>query len=271
MKLTFDIVFVTLVYKNFLDLYDLYESLKGNVKSSYQILVVDAFFSYEVSSQIKDVAMSLGCEYLQIQNKGYGYGNNKGIEYVKNNFEYKWLVVCNPDTVLMSKLDISILAKYHDLIAPQIRTRKGKNQNPYWAYKNDISEWFIYNGYKKSNKKMIFGGVALNKINYWLFHMLNKISAGKYKRIYACHGSFFILRKTFVNECMFKFDEEMFLFYEEAYLALKAKQLGLYIEYCKDILICHKEDGSMNMSGLKEYPYLRDSYIYYYEKYKQKV
>ena len=268
MKNETDIVFVVLVYRNYLDLYNFCESLKQNVGSQYRVVVVDAYYDDETSRKVQACGQTLNCEYIQIQNKGYGFGNNRGIEYAFQHFNFKYLVVCNPDIELKSKIDLDILELYSDIIAPQIIAGLGKEQNPYWAYENKLSELLIYEGYKKNKKKLIFLGVAINKLLKILFKTVNKITSGRARKVYACHGSFVIFRHEFFNDCGFLYDEDMFLFYEEAYLALVVKQHRRIAEFAVNIVVNHKEDGSMSLDNVKEYPLLRKSYMYYYEKYR---
>ena len=74
----------------------------------------------------------------------------------------------------------------------------------------------------------------------------------------------FLNRKKFARK--FRFDEEIFLYYEEASLAFVAKRCDVPIIYDKSIKIYHKEDGSMNMENIIEYPYLKKSFLTYYSK-----
>lgn len=266
MKKKTDIVFIVLVYRNYNDLKDLYISLTKNVKARFELVVVDAFFSNETSKKIIELSEELSCFYLFSQNGGYGYGNNRGLEFADKMFDYKYICICNPDTVL--KTEISIEQFENEVcIAPRIITARGKNQNPYWAYENSLSERLIYQGYKKERKMCTYFGVILNKLLKGLFLVENKY--GNKKQIYACHGSFFFLNASFIKNHLPLFDERMFLFYEEAYLARVLKNNGDKIKYDRNIVIYHKEDGSMNIAQIKEYPHLKDSYILYYERYRQ--
>ena len=52
-------------------------------------------------------------------------------------------------------------------------------------------------------------------------------------------------------------------------LAKKIKDDGKKIYYYKNIIVDHKEDGSMDLANIEEYSHLKDSYILYYERYKK--
>ena len=69
MKKKVDFVFITLVYRNFEDLYDFCNSLKRNVVSSYEVVVVDAFYDEKTSAKISECSKELECHYLCTKNE----------------------------------------------------------------------------------------------------------------------------------------------------------------------------------------------------------
>ena len=103
--------FITLVYRNYADVKDLCMSLKKHVKDSYKVIVVDAYYNDETSNKVKDISRQCGCDYIPVQNKGYGYGNNRGIEYALATYNFVWAVICNPDTILRSDISLNALRK----------------------------------------------------------------------------------------------------------------------------------------------------------------
>ena len=88
----YDVIFVVLTYKAYQDLNEFCLSLNG-FKFTYKIIVIDAFFSEELSNKIKEISNKNNCIYLQIENKGYSYGNNYGIDYAVKNFDYKYIII----------------------------------------------------------------------------------------------------------------------------------------------------------------------------------
>ena len=127
---------------------------------------------------------------------------------------------------------------------------------------NIFSEKLMYIGYKHEIKLFLYVGIFINKIIKYLFRNHNNY-------IYACHGACIILNYNFIKYYNFKFDDKMFLFYEEALLGLFAKKNNIKIKYDKNIIVRHFEDGSMSISNINEYNFLRDSFIYYYKRYRK--
>jgi hypothetical protein len=98
-----------------------------------------------------------------------------------------------------------------DVIAPIISGINGKMQNPNWVINNQISEFFIYLGYKNNINILIKTGAAFNRIlrdltNYtFLKKRNNRI------RIYAAHGSFIIFNRKIVLTTI-RFNEKIFYY-----------------------------------------------------------
>lgn len=261
-----DIVFISLIYRNYGDLTEFIRSVAEQVISNYKIIVVESYYNDDVSNKVRSICLLNDCDYLCVDNNGYGAGNNRGIEYAISRYDFKYVVICNPDVEIKSKIDISTFDKKSDCIAPRIITKLGKNQNPYWPYQNKLSEWLFYKGFKYDSRLIFYFGVGINKLLLLLYGLKKR----KAKRTYSCHGSFFILKRNVVEEKKFRYDENMFLFYEEAYQAIFFNENSLRIDYYDGVLVKHKEDGSMNIANINQYKHLRESYLYYYEKYRKR-
>ena len=125
-KIDVEIVFVVLVYRNIDDLQNFIINTKSKVKCNYKIIVIDAKYSDEVSKDIENICFQNKLVYIRIDNKGYGYGNNVGIEYANNMYEYKYIIICNPDVEFISTLRIENLCDSEMIIAPQIIANNNK-------------------------------------------------------------------------------------------------------------------------------------------------
>ena len=218
---------------------------------------------------IEDIAKNNNCDFINVENKGYSYGNNKGIAYCNENYKYDYLIVSNPDVIIKNnELDYDSIKNENCIIAPNIRNLKNKRQNPYWVYDLRIFESMIYFGYKNKNKLILYLGILINKV----FRIVFGLRKHALKKIFAAHGSFVVFTYKAIEMLGLDhvYDENMFLFAEEAMLAHKAKKLKINTYYTDKISIIHKEDGSINMSDVNEYSEIGKSVIYYYEQYVKK-
>ncbi|WP_074036142.1 hypothetical protein [Exiguobacterium sp. AT1b] len=258
-------MFIVLTYKNTKDIEDYLLNLNTiNIKFTYKVIIVNSFSDKETSLSISNLSKKNKCEFIECENKGYSFGNNLGINYAINNFDFKYMIVCNADTEIIS-LSLEELEKTDGIIAPKILTLSGRNQNPMITKRNVAAEYLTYLGFKKDIKPLIYFGIILNKLsNLILKKVIKKNSFGN-KEIYGAHGSYLIFSKNSIRKLKPVFDERMFLFSEENVLAQKAKKENISVEYNKNIIIKHKEDGSMNLSNLNLYKIHKKSFITYFE------
>jgi len=254
-------VFVVLAFRTGRDIPAFVQSVASKF-DSYRIVVVNSFFSQQSLEEIAEIAKENDCDFIPIENKGYGYGNNVGIKYAQEHYDYEYLIVANAD-IEIQKADLSCLDP--DVVnAPLIRTMTGKKQNPYWACRNKLGEWLIFRGFKNHSRLCLIMGQGMNKVIRELMMFCFLHSKRQRSRVYAAHGSFLIFPKTILERISPVFDENMFLYYEEAFLARKLRQMGIGIVLQKGISILHFEDGSTKGSNLDLSPYARESFLYYY-------
>lgn len=261
-------IFCILTYKNDCDLVECLNSINEKVKN-YKIVIVNSFYDDVSMEKIQIIASRYNCDFYNIENKGYSFGNNYGIKNILINYDFEYVAVINPD-ILIDKFDDSLMDKYKNcVIAPMITTIKGKNQNPYWLIKNNLSEKLMYFGQKRKNLFLYFLGVVINKaireIGIYFFFKSKKDII----EIYAAHGAFVFFQKEIFENIGLFYDENMFLFAEEAYIAHIFEKYNIKTYLIKNIKIIHKEDGSLNNSNIKINEELRKSTVYYYEKIKK--
>jgi GT2 family glycosyltransferase len=262
------IVFCVLTYKNHTDLAEFIESLKvnENINFSYKIVVVNSFADESSLKKIRQIALSNNCIFINTENKGYGHGNNLGISFAKENYIFEYLVVCNPDTVI-KHFDInSLKGQENNINAPEIICLNGKRQNPLNYTFMPMVEKLAYIAMKKRNKLLLYTVILLNKINRHKNKLLMDLRRKKSAAVYACHGSYIIFSRKAIETLYPVFDENIFLFCEESDLAKNAEKHSVDIIFNKNIVILHKEDGSMKMSNFNLNEIHRQSYLYYYEK-----
>lgn len=267
---TYDIVFCVLTYKNHNDLEEFINSLRSCSKDyfSYKVVVVNNYADESSLDLLRSIAVINNCDFIENDNKGYGHGNNIGINFINDNYIYKHLVVCNPDTII-EKFNYKGLNNTQDIIiAPRITKLSGKKQNPMNYKFMKLGEAALYKGFKRDNKYIVFLGLLLVKVSNTLFEKIKSRINFPYK-IHACHGSFIIFGNKTVSRLLPVFDENIFLYCEEGDLARKCKKNGIDIYYYDEIHIIHKEDGSMNLSNINLNEMQKKSYVYYYEKWNK--
>lgn len=262
----YSVVFIVLVYRNTQDLVEFIKCVSDKA-SDYKIIVVDSFYSENTKKEFEEIANNNSCDFISVPNKGYGAGNNRGIELALRQYEFDYLVISNPD-IEINHFSVNKLQNEDNRVyGPLIITSRGKNQNPYWAIRNKFTELLIYKGYKSQNRLLIYMGTGVNKVVREIFLSLFKLSSRQNATVFALHGSFVIFPKKLLERLGIVYDEALFLFSEEADLAHRFYELDVDCVITKEISVKHKEDGSMALAKIDESSELRKSTMYYYEKY----
>ena len=253
---------VVLVYRNVNDLEECIDSMIEKIKN-LKIIVVNAYFDNESRDEIEILSKKKQCDFINVENRGYGFGNNRGIDYAIAHYNFEFLIVSNPDVIVR---EFKLPSFPCDIIAPLIVAADGHIQNPAVVKRNKLSEKLTYVGFKFNNKMLLYLGIAINKV-------LREIAVKIVNRrkttfqIYQPHGSFVIFSKTAIDKLHPIYDENMFLFSEEGVVSLRSIEAGLKAFYHTGIYIYHKEDRSMRLFNGSILEELKKSNIYFYEKY----
>lgn len=261
-----ELVFVLLTYRNEKDLIDFLDSAKEHV-TNYAAIVVNSYYDDDSMNRINDVAERYCCDFINIENKGYGYGNNQGIAYANEHYNYEYVVVTNPDIIIRQYPKEVFSGLNRAVLAPQIVNRRGKMQNPMIWKNSSLADFLVYKGLKYSNKVLFYIGMGINKIireTFYITHRKEEIV-----RIHQPHGSFIIFSKYVLDHIGMPFDENIFLFAEEGDLATILNDKKIPVYYVPQIKVYHKEDGSMQFrDDLDER--LIAANVYVYEKHHKK-
>lgn len=257
----YDFIFIVLVYRNTSDLQNFF--INFNIERS-KIIVVNSYYDDNTMDQFKKIAIENGADFINVPNKGYGYGNNRGCDYAINKYKFKYLIISNAD-IIIEKLSIEALKNNtSEIIAPDIRDLKGVRQNPHMAFGESKIVYDIkYHLYRLNTPiavDIIFS--IISRINKWIFYSINKIF--NRTKIYAAHGAFLIIPKDVLKILIPLFDENIFLFGEETHLGIKAERLHIKTIYNNNIKIQHKEDGSVSLENLDSYKMARKSFYRIY-------
>ena len=261
----FNFVFVVLCYKNTLDLTSFLESIK-TITGTYRVIVVNSYFDEVTKNEFEKIALVNNCDFLNVPNKGYGAGNNRGIQFARANYEFDFLVISNPD-INFKDYNISNLTGLENyIIAPQINNLNGKHQSPYKPKLAKLVNMLQYYAYKYKGLRFLnFFALLINRLLREYIILVGKLFKGKI-RIYAAHGSNVIIGNLALNKLGTLYDEKMFLFSEEEHLGNLCKLNKVKTYYYPKLKVLHKENGSVSSISVKEINKITiESYIYCYE------
>lgn len=262
----YDFIFVVLVFRNTRDLEDFFES--NHVPNS-KVIVVNSFYDEESEKRFKEIAVSNNADYINVPNNGYGAGNNAGCKYALEHYEFKYLIISNADITIKSLTIGEVESHGACILAPKIITLDGRNQNPFWPYKIpkiefDIKYWLN----KRNYTKIIQIIYAFSKMRRMVFNVMYKVT--RRRRIWAAHGAFVILEYTVLKKMFPLYNERMFLFAEEGHLCKKAESLDVKVFYVPEVVVLHKEDGSVGFVSDKVREMGRQSSMIFYETWFKK-
>lgn len=258
MNTKYKVIFIVLTYRNIQDLKDFFSH--NHVPNSHTV-VVNSYYDDETEQQLRIIAQENGASFLSVPNKGYGAGNNRGIEYAMNHFEFDYLVISNAD-IIIEKMSVNVLDKYaNSIIAPKILNLRGKSQNPSVPFMpSETMEKFRYWIYSGNHKKVIWLYFLLSRFKKVIYYAISKYR----RRIFSAHGAFVIIPESVLKVLHPLYNEKMFLFNEEEYLGRLAISKKIETYYVPEILIRHKEDGSIKLDNTSEFDRLKQSYMVYY-------
>lgn len=261
-------IFAVLTYRNTTDVVDLLESLREKV-TDYKVVIVNNFYDDATEQSIKETARKYGCDFISSENNGYSAGNHTAIRHAQANYDFDYIIVSNPDIVVKEFPTALLDSAPYGVIAPQIRARSGKNQNPMVVKDSPLANKMIFEGIRDSSQVKFNIGRAVNKLCSISGRLSNKLSKQTFFRIHQAHGSFMLIPRKVLDEIGMPFDENLFLFAEEGVLAWKLKEKNIPVYYCDDILVHHKEDGSMQFRNDID-GFLKEANLYYYKNYYYK-
>lgn len=242
------LVYIVLTYRNTDDLASFFANLLG---PSRRVVVVNSYYDASSSAAMERIARDNGADFLNVENRGYGAGNNAGIAYALAHYEFDALVISNPDVELRCWEAPEMHELRDRIVAPRIVTLRGKEQNPYYAVRNRLGEWCFKRYAMNGASVWMWIAVIINKIIRSVYLLTRRMSSKLAYKVEAAHGAFLIIGREALERLGAPlFDERMFLFCEEVHVARLARCKGVCIEYRPGICVLHKEDGSMALAKI---------------------
>lgn len=237
-------IFVVLVYKNTEVLEGFFSSLIDKV-SNYKVILVNSYYDEESLRNCHAYADKHNAVFIPIENKGYSYGNNVGIKYALDKYEFEYLVVSNSD-IIVESLDQTYMSDPIAIYAPETTMLTGKCQNPNIVTYNAVHFKCVDLGYKHKIKAFLLLARLYSGSSRMLFRFYAKLVGYRKIQVFSCHGSFFVMTRQALDLLMPVFNDKMFLYNEEGYLAFKCRFLNIPIFYIPSLKVTHLEGASSN-------------------------
>ena len=234
---------VIINYKTLGPLQKCLESLFLQTMQDFEIIVIDN----ENNSQLTEILIRFGDRVKRVsnqENKGFGRACNQGVALSQG----KIILLLNPDTYFLDQQALAKLLEYqkehpeYGVIGAKIIDHQA----------GIITEKYDYPGLKKYAYLVSFEDLP-GKIAWVL-------------------GALMLIPRV-VYEAVSGFDEDYFLYGEEADLCLRIRKAGYAIGYCSDVEVEHL--GGASERQITEYEYWtkkqRGLYLFYVKNYPEAV
>ncbi len=223
-------------YNGFLDTKNCVKSLLNQSNKLYKIIIVD---NCSPDNSYDDLVK----EYDKVEevivlksekNAGFSYGNNFGMKYALDNFDFDFFMLINNDTISDKEVNKEFIDYYNNKFNEKLGILTGKI---YYYYDKNLI-WSA-GGYVNRTR-------ALGK------HFgMDEMDLGQYdgeKEIDFATGCLWFFHKNLVNEIGFM-PEEYFMYFEDVDYCLNLKNKGGKIIYLPQVKIWHKVGASSDIGG----------------------
>ena len=221
-----------------------------------EIVIVDNRSTDISFRKLKDIEKKNITVLRSDENKGYAYGNNIGIKYLKDRVDY--IIISNPDVTI----DESVIKKL----------KEDMDNNPDIAV---VAPVIKQNGELIRGWKLpkISDEIKLNLSGFQeLFNKKLKYDNKKYDteltKVDVVYGCFFMIRRDVLN-LVGNFDDGVFLYYEENILGTKLKNINRKSYIDNTVTVEHSGSVTIdkNYDKIWKYKILKDSQKYFVKYY----
>lgn len=241
--------FVILHYNNIDETMECLDSLE---KFNSNIVVVSNSKDYD---NLKMIEKRVSKVIINEENIGFAKANNIGCKYAIEHFQPDFLCVINNDVIIEQKDFITKVEKLYkkykfDILGPKILPEESDSCNPFYAYKT-LDEVRARIKYTEKLIKIYQNKFLRLLLNIYLkvkapFRKEKKTTNGSSDQLnVALHGCALIFSKKYYKKYNDVFYNRTFLFHEEEFLALRAKENNLVMLYSPKIELYHKEGSSL--------------------------
>ncbi|MEH2437883.1 MAG: glycosyltransferase family 2 protein [Nostoc sp.] len=220
---------------------------------SYEIIIVDNASS---DNSIELLAINYPQIHVvkQIENRGFGAGNNAGAKVASGEF----LFLLNTDTVLTS----NILPHLIELMQedPQVGIIGPKLLNPDGSLQISVSPALGIKGeYQARKMHQDYLNISQQSLIEQEFQEIKEVD--------IVVGAAFFIRSSLFHE-LSGFDENFFMYFEESDLCQRAQYQGYKIIYTPHVSLIHLKGYSIQKAANIMSIEYRRSQIYYYQKHR---
>ncbi len=260
MKVQYRYVFVVLVYKNITVLKDFFKSLEEKV-TDYKVVLVNSYYDESSMASCRDYAIKYDCDFIAINNLGYGEGNNQGVDYVLKHYTFKYLIISNSDIIVEDLTSLDNFEIETAVIAPDTKMISGKKQNPcMWRFSS-----LYYRLMKISSKNDWYYGMwcafVITRIHKIIFRLYEEINRKNIYKVFSPHGSFIVATSNAIKALHPMFNKEMFLYNEELHLGLKCQFLKIPVYFMPKLSVLHLEGASTGRNMRKVFKECAKSFL----------
>jgi GT2 family glycosyltransferase len=174
------------------------------------------------------------------KNKGYANGNNDGIEYINSLYDPEYIVIMNPDVLILNKGTIEGLIEKHSKlnnkycgISPIIWNPNISN-NPYRQITASKIPNFSESLLLMTNITRIFNYKHFMNLVY-----MDKMPYNKPFDAEVVSGAFFIINSSYFKQIGY-FDNRTFLYGEERLIGYKLRSIGKIFCVCPKYIVQHE-------------------------------
>lgn len=249
---------ILLNYNSSADCTKCVSDLKRQEGVELEIIIVDNCSREDDALAVEQLAMTEGCTFIAAkENRGYNAGNNIGLRYAAEK-GYEYTLIANPDMEfpqrdyvrrmvmeMEKRADVSVVAT--DITSPELQ-----HQNPMLPDSKDWKSsfgWIKTLFHRKKNETPGFIG------DYNTSHICQKLS-----------GCCLMIRMDFIQRIGF-FDENVFLYCEEAILSKQVAQEGMHMYYMAELQAVHRHIKSTKGNARKRFKAWIDSRLYFERRY----
>lgn len=248
---------IILNYNSSVDSRRCVSSLKRQKGIDTEIIIVDNTSTHKgEQEEIKKLCQEQNCIFIAAkENRGYNAGNNIGLRYASRK-GYKYALIANPDMefpqVYYLQCMINHMEKMNDVVimGSDIVSPEGIHQNPMKKDGNwrDSFLWIKALHHKSANNYDFID-------NHQESHYCSKVG-----------GCCLLLRIDFIKEIGF-FDENVFLYCEEAILSKQVEQAHKKMYYLTNVQALHRHINSQKGDPILRFKSWIKSRLYFERHY----